>query len=146
MSNEFTDSGLTINSISENITEIQTELQEAFANSALTVEDNENLGHWVKVFAGRETKVWQAINQVVNIWTLNGCEGSFLDEIFALNGIFRESATSGVGDAVIQTDVSATDSTAFTAGTIFNSENGIQYAVSTEQFSGWRTTPHIKTD
>ncbi|CAH9016782.1 putative baseplate J/gp47 family protein [Vibrio phage 193E37-1] len=110
------------------ISEIEASLQQAYNNPKFTVEDNENFGQLIKTQAERENRVWEAMNQVYNVWTRNGAEGVFLDEMFALNGIFRESATSGVGDAVVQTNSSAVDSTLIVAGTLFNGNNGLQYA------------------
>lgn len=128
--NGLTSTGFQIDSLSQNITSIEQQYKAAYNNPSFSVEDNEYIGQQIKVLASRETKAWQAIQQIYNAWTINGAEGPFLDELFALNGVFRKGATSGVGDAVVQTDSLATDTTEITAGTIFNGTNGVQYVTS----------------
>lgn len=142
MSNGLTSSGFQIDSLSQNIISYEQDLKSAYKNPRFSIEDNENIGQLLKVIANRETKVWQAIQQVYNIWTRNGAEGIFLDEMFALNGIFRRGATSGSGDAVIQTDNTALDTTTIAAGTLFSAENGLQYATQTSQIVSNRVTAY----
>jgi hypothetical protein len=127
MANGLTESGFVLESLSQNISDLVTELQTAFNNNNISAEDNARLGQMIKVLASRETKVWQALAQVYDVWTLNGCEASFLDEIFALNGVFRESATSGVGNAIVAVDNTSVNSTAITAGTEFTGSNSVTY-------------------
>lgn len=142
MANGLTSSGFQIDSLSQNIISYEQDLKSAYKNPRFSIEDNENIGQLLKVIANRETKVWQAIQQVYNIWTRNGAEGIFLDEMFALNGIFRRGATSGSGDAVIQTDNTALDTTTIAAGTLFSAENGLQYATQTSQVVSNRVTAY----
>jgi hypothetical protein len=142
MSNGLTTTGFDVNSLTQNILEYQTGLQNAYNNPRLSIEDNEHLGQLIKLIADRETKVWQAIKQVYHVWTLNGAESIFLDELFALNGVFRKAATAGVGDAVVQVDRTALNTTEVIAGTIFNGENGIAYATSTSQLISSRVTAY----
>lgn len=142
MSNGLTSTGFDVNTLAQNILEYQTGLQNAYNNPSLSIEDNERLGHLMKLIADRETKVWQAIQQVYQGWTLNGAESIFLDEIFALNGVFRNGATAGVGDAVIEVDNTSLDSTEIIAGTIFNATNGIQYATSSSTLVSTRVTAY----
>lgn len=116
----------------EIISEVEKDLQQAYDNPQFTVEDNENFGQLVKIVSERESRAWQAQEQVYRTWTRNGAEGDFLDELYALNGIFREGATAGVGDAVVETNESADNFTPIDAGTLFSGVNGIQYATAAE--------------
>lgn len=140
--NGLTSTGFEVNSLTQNILDYQTGLQNAYNNPQLSVEDNEHLGQLIKLIADRETKVWQAIKQVYQVWTLNGAESIFLDELFALNGIFRKGATAGVGDAVVQVDNTSSDTTEVIAGTIFSGENGLSYATTTSQLVSSRVTAY----
>lgn len=129
-------------SLTDIISEVEVSLREAFQIPEFTVEDNENIGQLVKVEADRENKVWQALEQIYRIWTLDGAEGSFLDETYALNGIFREGATAGSGDAVVETDSSAIDSTLIVTGTLFSGTNGLQYASLVDNIVSSRVTAY----
>lgn len=140
MASGFTSAGFQRDTLAEIITQWEDDLKTAYNNPKFSVEDNENMGQLVKVAANREFKNWQALEQCYNGWTANGAEGIFLDEIFALNGIFRESATSGTGDAVVRTDNQATNTTSIVAGTIFSGENGVQYASTASTLVSSRVT------
>lgn len=126
----------------EIISEVEGDLQQAYNNPQFTVEDNENFGQLVKIISERESRAWQAQEQVWRGWTRNGAEGPFLDELYALNGVFREGATSGVGDAVVETDSSADNFTPIDAGTLFSGVNGIQYATKVEHRVSDRVTAY----
>ncbi len=143
MANGFNSSGqLQIDSLTQNVASYQTQLRQVFNNPTISVEDNERLGQLIKLIADRETKVWQAIQQVFQGWTRNGAEGVFLDEIFALTGNFRQPATSGGGDAIVQVDNTSIDSTPVTIGSSFSAENGIQYVVQRQQLVSDRVTAY----
>lgn len=126
----------------EIISEVESDLQQAYNNPQFTVEDNENFGQLVKIISERESRAWQAQEQVYRGWTRNGAEGPFLDELYALNGVFREGSTSGVGDAVVETDSSADNFTPIDAGTLFSGVNGIQYATTVEHLVCDRVTAY----
>lgn len=140
--NGLTNTGFEVNSLTQNILDYQTSLQNAYNNPKISVEDNEHLGQLIKLIADRETKVWQAIQQVYQVWTRNGAEAIFLDEMFALNGIFRNAATSGVGDAVVQVDNTTLNTTEVIAGTLFNGENGVKYATKDTQLISSRVAAY----
>ena len=140
MASGFTSAGFQRDTLAEIITQYEDDLKSAYNNPQFSVEDNENMGQLVKVIAGREFKNWQALEQCYNIWTANGAEGIFLDEQFALNGIFREPATAGTGDAVVRTDINATNTTSVGIGTIFSGENGAQYAATSTTLLSSRVT------
>lgn len=128
MASGFTEEGFKRDNLSEIIIDIENDVKTAFNNPKFSIEDNENIGQFLKVFAGRENNFWQTLEQSYNVWKLNGSEGPFLDEILALQGVFRESSTSGSGDAVVETNSDATDTTSIPAGVIFNAENNGSYA------------------
>jgi hypothetical protein len=140
MASGFTETGFERDNLSQIILDIENDVKVAFKNPKFSIEDNENMGQFLKVFAGRENNFWQALEQCYNIWRLNGCEGAFLDEILALQGVFRESATSGSGDAVVETDSDATDTTSVGIGTIFLGENSGQYAATSTTLVSERVT------
>lgn len=112
---------------SQIIEQMEQEFQQAFNNPSFTVEDNENIGQLIKVHADRENRLQQTIEMIYDQTTFNGLEGSFLDNAYSLSGIFREPATAGSGDAVVQTDINASDTTPIATGTLFNGNNGVQY-------------------
>lgn len=130
MSNGLSDTGFDIQTLAENIDEYETALQTAWSLPSFTIEDNEYIGQLAKVIASRETKCWQAMQQIYQIWTRSGAEGVYLDEMFALNGIFREAATAGSGNAVVQVSNTADSTTVVASGTTFTGSNGISYATS----------------
>ena len=140
MASGFTSSGFQRDTLADIILQWQGDFQTAFNNPKFSVEDNENMGQLIKIAAGREFKCWQAQEQCWNAWTSNGLEGIFLDEAFALNGIFREAATAGTGDAVIRTDINATNTTSVPIGTIFSGENGAQYSATASTLISSRVT------
>ena len=140
MASGFTSAGFQRDTLAEIITQWENDLKNAYNNPKFSVEDNENMGQLVKVAAGREFKCWQAQEQCYNGWTANGAEGIFLDEIFSLNGIFREPATAGTGDAVVRTDLRAKNTTSVPIGTIFSGENGAQYAATSSTLISSRVT------
>lgn len=140
MASGFTSAGFQRDTLAEIITQWEDDLKSAYNNPKFSVEDNENMGQLVKVAAGREFKNWQALEQCYNGWTANGMEGIFLDEAFALNAIFREPATAGTGDAVVHTDIQATNTTSVQVGTIFTGTNGAQYAATATTLISSRVT------
>lgn len=128
--------------LSDLILSIENDVKVTYNNPRFSIEDNENIGQLLKMIAGRENNIWQTIEEVYNSWNRNGAEGVFLDEIFALSGVFREKATVGSGDAVVETNSSAIDSTSVSIGTIFSGENGGQYAATSSQFVSSRVTAY----
>ncbi|AUR86384.1 coil containing protein [Vibrio phage 1.084.O._10N.261.49.F5] len=143
MSNGLTpDGAFQIQSLTQNIKDLEKSFQIAYNNPKLTVENSTHFGQVMKVIADRETKAYQAIQQVNSAWTLNGAEGQFLDEVLALQGVFRKGATSGVGDAVVQTDTTAIDTTEISAGTFFSGVNGIKYATASSNIVSNRVTAY----
>ena len=140
MASGFIDGNFQRDTLADIILSIENDVKVAYNNPSFSIEDNENIGQLLKMFAGRENNIWQTIEQSYNVWRRNGAEGPFLDEIFALSGVFREAATAGSGDAVVETDSTAIDSTSVTIGTIFSGENGGQYAATSTQFISSRVT------
>jgi len=140
MASGFIDGNFQRDTLADIILSIENDVKVAYNNPSFSIEDNENIGQLLKMFAGRENNIWQTIEQSYNVWRRNGAEGPFLDEIFALSGVFREAATAGSGDAVVETDSTAIDSTSVTVGTIFSGENGGQYAATSTQFVSSRVT------
>lgn len=128
----LTSTGITRDTLQETIEGIEKDLQDAFGNPSISAEDDENLGNLIKVLANRENLACQAIEQLWSYSTLNGAEGAFLDEIFALNGTFRQTATASSGFAVVETDSGADNTTAIEAGTIFGTTTDKSYANTTE--------------
>lgn len=122
------------------IRSIENDVKITYNNPKFSIEDNENIGQLLKMIAGRENNIWQTIEEVYNSWSRNGAEGQFLDEIFSLSGVFREKATAGSGDAVVETNATAIDSTSVLVGTIFSGINGGQYAATSTQFISSRVT------
>lgn len=145
MTSGFINGNFQRDTLAEIIRDIENDVRVMYNNPKFSIEDNENIGQLLKMFAGRENNVWQTLEQVYNTWKLNGAEGPFLDEIFALSGVFREAATAGSGDSVIETNPSATDSTSISAGVIFSGENGGQYAATSTQFISSRVTGYRLT-
>ncbi|AGH32062.1 hypothetical protein VPIG_00206 [Vibrio phage PWH3a-P1] len=142
MASGFIDGIFQRDTLSDIILSIENDVRVTYNNPNFSIEDNENIGQLLKMIAGRENNIWQTIEQVYNSWNRNGAEGLFLDEIFALSGVFREKATSGSGDAVVETGSSAIDSTSVSIGTIFSGENGGQYAATSTQFVSSRVTAY----
>ncbi|UUW39692.1 putative baseplate component [Vibrio phage VPMCC14] len=142
MASGFIDGSFQRDTLADIILSIENDVRVAYNNPSFSIEDNENIGQLLKMFAGRENNIWQTIEQSYNVWRRNGAEGPFLDEIFALSGVFRESATAGSGDAVVETDNTAIDSTSITAGTIFSGENDGQYALTSTTFVSSRVTAY----
>lgn len=128
--------------LSEIILDIEKDVQIKFNNPRFSIEDNENIGQFLKIFAGRESNLQQTMEQGWNNLKLNGAEGPLLDELFASQGVFREKATAGTGFAVVETNRSAIDSTSVSVGTIFPAENGGQYAVTSTQLVSSRVTAY----
>jgi hypothetical protein len=124
------------------ISEWEKDLQTEFSNPLLSVEDNENLGHLVKVLANRENLVSQAIQQVYSSQTLSGAESIFLDEIHALNGTFREGATFGTGNAVVRTDDTTVNGTILITGSIYSATNSLQYVSTADHFVSSNVTAY----
>lgn len=118
--------GVVVPNLQEIILEWQADLQEEFGNPELSVEDDENLGHFVKVMANRENLVSQALQQIYAAQTRNGAENIFLDEIFSLNGVFREGATFGQGETVVATE-NVPDSTIILKDSSVSTSNGVSY-------------------
>ena len=142
MASGFTETGFQRNTLSQIILEYQSDIQSAYKNPKFSIEDNENIGQFLKVVAGREDNFWKALEQCYRVWTLNGCEGPFLDEILALQGVFRNPATSGSGDAVVETNSNAIDTTSINVGTIFRGENSGQYATTKTTLVSERVTAY----
>lgn len=142
MASGFINGSFQRDTLADIILSIENDVRVTYNNPKFSIEDNENIGQLLKMIAGRENNIWQTIEQVYNSWNRNGAEGLFLDEIFALSGVFREKATSGSGDAVVETNSSAIDSTSVGIGTIFSGENGGQYAATSTQFVSSRVTAY----
>ena len=139
---KITSLGVETESLQTLIAEWEKDLQEEFSNPLLSVEDNENLGHLVKVLANRENLTSQAIQQVYSSQTLNGAENIFLDEIHALNGVFREGATASTGNTVVRTDSTTVNGTILMSGSIYSATNGLQYLSTTDQFVSSNVTAY----
>lgn len=130
----LTEYGVETESLQTLIKEWEKDLQTEFANPKLTVEDNENLGHLVKVLANRENLTSQAIQQVYASQTVNGAENVFLDEMLAFRGVFREKATAGSGNVIVETS-NVINGTQIIEGSIVTTSNdsGIQYITLADQ-------------
>ncbi len=115
-------------SLSTLIQNLETQYQKAINNPKFSIEDDENIGQLLKLNAYAMNQVYQTQQQGFNAWIFNGLEGESMDETFALNGVFREPATAGVGDVVIQTDRTAGDTESIAVGSIFSANNSGQYA------------------
>ena len=127
---------------SQIIEESEQQFQTAFSNPKFSVEDNENIGQIIKVMADRENKLQQTLEMIYDQTTFNGLEGSFLDNAYSLIGVFREGATAGSGDAVVQTDISAQDGTVISGNTLFNGNNGVQYKALSDNLVSSRVTAY----
>lgn len=142
MTNGFVEGRFERETLSDLILSYENDVRVKYNNPKFSIEDNENIGQLLKMLAGRENNFWQTLEEVYNSWSRNGAEGAFLDEIFALSGVFREKATSGSGDAVVETNSSAIDSTSISIGTIFSGTNGGQYSANSTQFISSRVTAY----
>ena len=142
MTNGFINGRFERETLSDLILSYENDVRVKYNNPKFSIEDNENIGQLLKMLAGRENNFWQTLEEVYNSWSRNGAEGAFLDEIFALSGVFREKATSGSGDAVVETNSSAIDSTSVAIGTVFSGTNGGQYAATSTQFISSRVTAY----
>ena len=142
MTNGFINGRFERETLSDLILSYENDVRVKYNNPKFSIEDNENIGQLLKMLAGRENNFWQTLEEVYNSWSRNGAEGAFLDEIFALSGVFREKATAGSGDAVVETNSSAIDSTSVSIGTIFSGTNGGQYAATSTQFVSSRVTAY----
>ena len=118
--------------LAEIIEDAQQDMKDTFGGE-LNVGDNSRAGMLVKVQSGREFKTWQQMEAVYNSQTKNGAEGSFLDELYAYQGITRNPATFGTGVTVIETDDTAEDITEIPIDTTFNATNGLQYKSETSR-------------
>ena len=127
---------------SQIIEESEQQFQTAFSNPKFSVEDNENIGQIIKVMADRENKLQQTLEMIYDQTTFNGLEGSFLDNAYSLIGVFREGATAGTGDAVVQTDINAQDGTVISGNTLFNGNNGVQYKALSDNLVSSRVTAY----
>ena len=127
---------------SQIIEESKQQFQTAFSNPKFSVEDNENIGQIIKVMADRENKLQQTLEMIYDQTTFNGLEGSFLDNAYSLIGVFREGATAGSGDAVVQTDINAQDGTVISGNTLFNGNNGVQYKALSDNLVSSRVTAY----
>lgn len=142
MTNGFVNGRFERETLSDLILSYENDVRVKYNNPKFSIEDNENIGQLLKMLAGRENNFWQTLEEVYNSWSRNGAEGAFLDEIFALSGVFREKATAGSGDSVVETSSSAIDSTSVSNGTIFSGTNGGQYAATSTQFISSRVTAY----
>ena len=142
MTNGFINGRFERETLSDLILSYENDVRVKYNNPKFSIEDNENIGQLLKMLAGRENNFWQTLEEVYNSWSRNGAEGAFLDEIFALSGVFREKATAGSGDAVVETTSSSIDSTSVAIGTIFSGTNGGQYAATATQFVSSRVTAY----
>ncbi len=112
--------------LAELIVEGQNSMKAAMGGN-WNVGDNSHSGMLIKAEAGAQSKVWQALESVYYSQTKAGAEGKFLDERYTYFGISRRGATAGSGDALVETDHTATDVTEVVAGSVFSGTNGVQY-------------------
>lgn len=128
----LTKDGWSRSNLTELLAETEKDLQDAYQNPNISLEDDGNLGVLVKTLVNRENKVWQALEAADNARTMNGAEGEFLDEIYAKQGIFREGKTAGNGNAIVITGKNAVDFTVIPVGSLFSADNGAQYVLEDE--------------
>lgn len=114
--------------------EYEKDFQTTFQKPDFRIEDDQNIGQVLKIVADRENKVNQAVLQGYQVKTLNGAEAVFLDELFALRGIFREGKTKSAGVVVVETDTSTTQASVIPKNSLVSASNGNQYKTTADTF------------
>lgn len=117
---------------SEVIEDTQQSLKDTFGNE-LNVGESSYADKLIKVQANREFKVWQQLEATYNAQTLNGAEGEFLDELHAYQGIPRNGATFGTGEAIVETNSDTNDIEQITTNTTFSTIGGSLFTVETNR-------------
>lgn len=117
--------------------EITIYLQETMRDimgSSWDISDSSRSGMLIKAEAGLQNKVWQQAEATYYSQTKNGAEGNFLDERYSYFGVLRKGASAGSGEALIETDKSASDISEIISTSLFAGDNGIQYKADTTVF------------
>jgi len=77
--------------------------------------------------AEREYQVWLQLDMIYSSRTLNGAEGTYLDDALGLQGVFRGVPKSGSGYAVINSSSSVLNTATLTTSSTFTNRNGVLY-------------------
>lgn len=104
-------------------TNVKTKLGSDWNVETGTIEDQ-----FISVFAEECDEVWQGLEGVVSSNTVSGAEGTYLDDVYARQGVYRQDKTKGGGNIILQSNLStlALGST-YNAGAVVSATNSILY-------------------
>lgn len=120
------DYGFLCPTLTEVIEDTQSSLQNKYG-SELNINPNSKAGMLSSVQANREFKVWQQMEAVYYSQTKNGAEGDYMDELYGYQGVTRNDAAQGSGNAVVLLDYTVEDIETVTIDTTFTTSSGVQY-------------------
>jgi len=102
---------------------VKTKLGSGWNVETGTIEDQ-----FISVFAEECDEVWQGLEGVVSSNTVTGAEGTYLDDVYARQGIYRQDKTKGGGNIVLQSNLSTmTLGSVYNAGAVVSATNSILY-------------------
>ena len=109
-------------------TNVKTKLGSGWNVETGTIEDQ-----FISVFAEECDEVWQGLEGVVSSNTVSGAEGSYLDDVYARQGVYRQDKTKGGGNIILQSNMSnLVLGSTYNAGAIVSATNSIfRFCVST---------------
>ena len=88
-----------------------------------TIEDQ-----FISVFAEECDEVWQGLEGVVSSNTVSGAEGTYLDDVYARQGVYRQDKTKGGGNVILQANLSTlTLGSTYNVGGVISATNSILY-------------------
>ena len=104
-------------------TNVKTKLGSGWNVETGTIEDQ-----FISVFAEECDEVWQGLEGVVSSNTVSGAEGSYLDDVYARQGVYRQDKTKGGGNIILQSNMSnLVLGSTYNAGAIVSATNSILY-------------------
>jgi len=127
----LTDAGFVIPTFDDILDRYVTALQNTFGSDVATSEDTV-FGQLFRIVAYTDYTLWEGMQGVYNSQTLNGAEGTYLDDLFAKRGLTRQSATAGSGFVYVKSTSKALWTASLDTDTYFTADNDLSYYVSSK--------------
>lgn len=127
----LTDAGFIMPTYDDLTASYASSFKSSYGTDLATSEDT-MAGMLIRILAYTDYTLWEAAQGVYNTQTLNGAEGTYLDDIMSQRGIFRKSATAGSGYVAVKSGKSASWTYQIPTDTYFTASNGLFYYVTTD--------------
>ena len=103
MPDSFTSNGLTISTLNELVSQLETDFKAIYGND-INLEQNSPDGQLLNIFAQAGIDVRELISQVYGTFDPDSASGRVLDERCAINNVFRKGGTRTTVNITIVTD------------------------------------------